>query len=265
MFTRFYSDGDPASDKSNPAITDDKKTPDLNNTDPGKGKPEDTDKGKSDTNTDTTDYKAKLEESEKGRLAAENQFKEYQRGTTPKLERLAEIDKVQQTKADENDPIIRIDKQIDRNKQEIVRYKAEGIDTTALETGVLTLENQRNQIVSDRQKQTADDRMGNFALKHAEFTDYAALTKIIVEAKKSGEDMGWNGAYAIWSKDQEIAKMKESAAIDADSKDLGEKALGQDGKPLPDTDKGEGRKADQEFYVGMFGKEKATKMLGSKK
>ncbi len=113
MFNRFYTASDPANPGTDdPAITDDKKTPDPNNTDPDKGKLEDVDKGKSNTNTDITDYKAKFEESDKARQKAEGDFKEFQRGITPKLEKLSEIEKRQQSTIDETDVLVEIDNQI---------------------------------------------------------------------------------------------------------------------------------------------------------
>jgi hypothetical protein len=70
------------------------------------------------------------------------------------------------------------------------------------------------------------------------------------------------GAYYIYGKDQEIAKAKESADIDKENKKLGDKAVGEDGKKVPEPQGKSG--ATWDFYKQHYGEKKAAELLGIK-
>lgn len=257
MFVRYYDEGDPGG-KPAPADVDPekgKKEPEGKEPESSKDKPKDKPEGK--PKVDDTDYKALHEK-------AVADLKEFESGISPKLMKLADYEKVEKERlekaqATESDDLVKIDEQLTKTEDEIAKCKAEKIDITHLETGKAALLFQRKQVVRDRAVRFEQKKWLDFKDANPEFTDYAALDKIVNEAAKRGDAISPGSAYIIWGKDQEIAKAKESADIDKDSKDLGDKALGEDGKPIP-------KKEDKpdtttEFYEKQYGKEKAAKIL----
>lgn len=268
MIFKLFDEGDSGGDDQNNA--DDKSAK-------GKQTPTDKDAGSQDDNRDDksgdksgsddgVDYKVKYEAEKEAREKAETQYSKVQSGFTPQLQKLAEFEKAEAArKPQEDDELTIIDKRIADTRQNIALYKADKLDTMTLENDISNFEFQRGQIVERRQSRAANERWDDFEGKHPEFTDIAGLTKIIKDGARKDEVVGLETAYRIWEKDQEIAKTKESAAIDKDSKDLGNKALGQDGKPLPIKPGGEKSSATFTFYKDHYGEEKARKMLGMDK
>lgn len=193
------------------------------------------DKGQS--QSDKVDWEAKAKAEEQARLKAENDFKEYQRGLTPKLEKLAAIEKEEATKIQQQpNEIQKIDEQIGKIDKNIVYYKSQNWDTTEIEATRLNLEFNRQNVIEKQGKQKSDKAFQDFAEAHKDFTDYTGLGVIIGEAfQDDGVVIGFNTAYKRWQDRQEIKSLKKSSEITAENKQLGDKALGADGKPAPKT------------------------------
>lgn len=211
---------------------------------------------------DGKDYKAMHE-------ASEAKLKEFESGVTPKLMKLAEFEKAEEDrKPKEDDDLARIDKRIADVDKQIPLYQQDRLDTTSLEASKDALLIQRKRIIEDKHAQAASAQIRDFRREHKDLknNDFDAITNIIEDAEAKGQPMGLYAAYEIYDRDRRLAKASDSSAIDKESKDLGGRATGQDGKPVPSDDKGdEGfRKADVDFYTDQLGsKEKALKMLKS--
>ena len=277
LLFKLFDVGDSGGDQNN---ADDKSDKDNQ-------KPADGDTGSQDDNRDDksddksdkkddTDYKAKYEAEKKEREKAETAHRELQSGSTPKFQRLAELEKAEEDrKPKEDDDLARIDKRIADVDKQIPLYqnnvdemgRPARLDTTSLEASKDALVIQRKRIIEDKHAQAASAQVANFRKEHKDLknSDFDALTDIMQEAENKGQPMGLYAAYEIYDRDQRLTKAKESANIDDETRDLGKKALGQDGKPLPDKGGGEKQTATQKFYEEQYGKEKAAKMLGSGK
>ena len=262
MLFKLFDEGDPG---GKPASTDDK--PDEGKEESKGKKPESPEdkpeiKPEDKPKDDGVDYKALHE-------ASEAKLKEFESGISPKLMKLAEYEKAEESKKPkEDDDLARIDSRIADVDKQIPLYQQDRLDTTSLEASKDALLIQRKRIVEDKHAQAVSAQVATFRKEHKDLknSDFDALTDIMQDAENKGQSIGLYAAYEIYDRDRRLAKANDSAAIDKENRDLGGRATGQDGKPLPD-DKGgdEGfRKADVEFYTDQLGsKEKALKMLKS--
>ena len=229
MLVKLFADDEPGGDST---IVDDKPIVGAEDSEDEITEPAGTtvEEPKEQPKTDDTDWKAKAE-------FLDRQYKELQSGLTPKLSKLAEYERAaKEREAQQDDELADLDKDLARIDQQIPLYKAENLDTTALDASKRTLLLQRKQIIKDRQNQEGMVKLQNFADDHKGFKDYDGLTEIISEAKSVGEKIGLVTAYKIWEQNQKLSKASQSAAINAENRDLGKKATSPDGKLPPEPD-----------------------------
>lgn len=261
MLFKLFDEGDPG---GKPASADDK--PDEGKKESKDQKPESLEdkpevKPEDKPKDDGKDYKALHE-------ASEAKLKEFESGVSPKLMKLAEYEKAEEAKKPkEDDDLAKVDEQITATDKEIAIYAQQRLDTTSLKGSKMALELQRKRIIEDKHAQAVSAQVATFRKEHKDLknNDFDALTDIMQDAENKGQSMGLYAAYEIYSRDLAIAKAKESANIDDETRDLSKKALGQDGKPLPDKGGGEKQTATQKFYEEQFGKENADRILKMEK
>ena len=189
------------------------------------------------------ELKAELE-----REKAENaRLKEFERGTQEKLRRLAEIERTEQVKATQTpDEITEIDSQIVELDKAIYAHKNhrnELGDPDPLYAGHLEiqkrgLERDKTRTLKSRDEVAFQGKYARVSEDHPEFTDFNGLNKVIVEYKnKYGEVISPLVAYDIYDERQKAKAVSQSAQITAESKQLGDKAVGQGGgKPAAKAD-----------------------------
>lgn len=260
MFVRYYNDGDPGGSPASADVDPKKvkKEPDDKKPESPEDKPKDKPEGK--PKADDTDYKALHE-------ASEAKLKEFESGVTPKLMKLADYEKADveskaKTQAAEDDDLVKIDKRIADTKQNIALYKADKLDTMTLENDIENFEFRRKQIISNRALNAVKKEWLDFKDAHPDFKDYDSLDKIVGDASKRKDSISPQTAFEIWQKDQEIARAKESADIDKENKELGKKAVGEDGKEAPEPQGKSG--TTWEFYKKQYGEKRAAELLGIK-
>lgn len=260
MFVRYYNEGDPGGKPASADVDPEKgkKEPEGKEPESSKDKPKDKPEGK--PKVDDTDYKALHEK-------AIADLKEFESGISPKLMKLADYEKAEterqaKTRTAEDDDLVRIDKRIADTKQNIALYKADKLDTMTLENDIENFEFRRKQIISNRALNAVKKEWLDFEDAHLDFKDYDGLNKIVAEAAKRKDSISPETAYRIWKQDQEITKAKESADIDKENKELGKKAVGEDGKEAPEVQGKSGPTWD--FYVGQYGEKRAAELLGIK-
>jgi hypothetical protein len=264
----MYNAGDP-SDPGKQITTDgDDKLKDSQdpNADPDKGQPDKDPEKQPDKNVDTID-KAEHEKLKKEHENLKDFHSKYQGETTAKLQKLAEYEKAEkerEAKQVDDQEISEIDDRVAKTEQEIQRYKTEGVDTTALENSLLLLKGKKRDTLRERAREAEDTEYARFVFDHPDFKDFTSIAKIRAEGRKKGSHISYDVAYEIYEKEQEIAKLKDSAKIDAENKDLSKNARGEEGDLPPDKSGEEANDATFKFYKEQYGEEKAKKMLGMK-
>ena len=201
--------------------------------------------GKSSQGTDQSpsveELKAQLEEAKTAREQAEKQFKEYQSGLTPKLQRLAEIEKAEQAKAQVPDEVQEFDKDIADVDQLIIAYKNNKdelgnpapVNTKHLELQKRDLERNKARVLREQKDRQFQGKYAQILEADPKFQDFAGVNAIILEYQRKGEEISPLIAYDRYKDRQELAAAKSSSKITAENKQLGDKAQGADGKPAP--------------------------------
>jgi hypothetical protein len=273
MFVKMYNAGDP-SDPGKQITTDgdDKLKDSLDpNADPDKGQPDKDPEKQPDKSVDTID-KAEHEKLKKEHENLKDFHSKYQGETTAKLQKLAkyeEAEKEREAKRVDDQEISEIDDRIAETEKEIQRSKtpdADGrtYDTTALQNSLLLLKGKKRDTLRERAREAEDTEYARFVFNHPDFKDFTSIAKIRAEARKKGSHISYDVAYEIYEKEQEIAKLKDSAKIDAENKDLSKNAGGEGGDLPPDKSGEEANDATFKFYKEHYGEEKAKAMLGMK-
>ena len=199
--------------------------------------------------SDPEPSKKEPEEPQEPEEDFEAKYKELQSGLTPKLQRLAQLEKdkltqdkvieqlagKQPTSTDESP--VNIDEEIRDLDFDIKKYRDAGFKDDSYEVKGL-LKQKRLAVHQKKIEQTnaklsksydQNDELGKFLATHKDFDDFDGLATIIAEAEAEGDKLSVNRAYKIWKGDhtEKVASQKSKEALEQKKKS--EKAKGADG------------------------------------
>jgi len=201
-------------------------------------KAEETQETKIETQTSTETAEEKVD--------YESKYKELHSGTTPKLQRLAELERekkvtdriIGQLGNKNQDPIqddiLNVDDEIKQIDSELKSYRDAGFQSDSYEIKGLTrarrlaINQKKNDDLNSKiaKKYDQDADLGKFMMNNKGFEDYDGLATIIAEAEAEGDKISFARAHKIWKGDHSekvtSQKTKEALAL----KEKSDKARG---------------------------------------